>query len=495
MNGNKPPRSKFVSALFANWVGVFGLVLAISSLFVTFCLIGFDLFHGFRQPYMGILIFLVLPSFIWMGIVLAGLGVWLEFRRAKKPGAEVRDEARESRRQRQLVLALSCAFGFFMLTSLGSYQAFQVTESPQFCGALCHTVMRPEFSEYKTSPHARVPCTECHIGPGASWFVRSKISGLYQVYATVLNVYPRPIPVPVQNLRPAQETCEQCHWPAKFYGWVDLRHQFFLPDKQNTPWNIRMLVHVGGANETTGPVGGIHWHMILSNRIEYIATDESRQTIPWVRVTNLKTGAVDVYESKDSPLTPKQKALATRRLDCIDCHNRPTHIFDSPYSALDVSMWLGRIDPAIPSIKLNAAKALVKAAGAVSQAPGITMVAEELSKEYSDYQDQPKIRQAIVETQRIFEDNFFPEMKTDWRVRPNNIGHYIWPGCFRCHDGSHVDKAGQAISNACDTCHTIITQGAPGKPQTVNLEGLKFDHPGGEIPPDILCNQCHTGAP
>ncbi|MGB7910724.1 MAG: hypothetical protein WCF59_00710, partial [Desulfobaccales bacterium] len=139
MNGPKPPRSKFVSALFANWVGVFGLVLAISSLFVTFCLIGFDLFHGFRQPYMGILIFLVLPSFIWMGIVLAGLGVWLEFRRAKKPGAEVRDEAREGRRQRQLVLALSCAFGFFMLTSLGSYQAFQVTESPQFCGALCHT--------------------------------------------------------------------------------------------------------------------------------------------------------------------------------------------------------------------------------------------------------------------------------------------------------------------------------------------------------------------
>ncbi len=495
MNGNTPPRPKFVSALLANWVGVFGLVLAISSLFVTFCLIGFDLFHGFRQPYMGIIVFLVLPSFIWMGLILAGLGVWLEFRRAKKPGAEVRDEAREVRRQRQLVLALSCAFIFFMLTSLGSYRAFEVTESPQFCGALCHTVMRPEFSEYKISPHARVPCTECHIGPGASWFVRSKISGLYQVYATVLNVYPRPIPVPVQNLRPAQETCEQCHWPAKFYGWVDLRHQFFLPDKQNTPWNIRMLVHVGGANETTGPVGGIHWHMILSNRIEYIATDESRQTIPWVRVTNLKTSAVDVYESKDSPLTPKQKALARRRLDCIDCHNRPTHIFDSPYSALDVSMWLGRIDPAIPSIKLNAAKALVKAAGAVSQAPGITMVAEALSKEYSDYQDQPKIRQAIAETQRIFQDNFFPEMKTDWRVRPNNIGHYIWPGCFRCHDGSHVDKAGRAISNACDTCHTIITQGAPGKPETVNLEGLKFDHPGGEIPPDILCNQCHTGAP
>ncbi|MGC2692082.1 MAG: NapC/NirT family cytochrome c, partial [Desulfobaccales bacterium] len=188
MNGHKAPRPKFVSALLANWVGVFGLVLAISSLVVTFCLIGFDLFHGFRQPYMGILVFLVLPSFIWMGLILAGLGVWLEFRRARKPGAEVRVET-AGRRQRQLVLALSCAFIFFMLTSLGSYRAFEVTESPQFCGALCHTVMRPEFSEYKISPHARVACTECHIGPGASWFVRSKISGLYQVYAVVFNVY------------------------------------------------------------------------------------------------------------------------------------------------------------------------------------------------------------------------------------------------------------------------------------------------------------------
>ena len=408
MNGHKAPRPKFVSALFGNSVGVFGLVLAACSLFAAFCLIAFDLFHGFRQPYMGILVFLILPSFIWLGLILAGVGVWLEFRRRQKPGAEARDEAREGRRQRQLVVALSCAFLFFMLTSLGSYRAFEVTESPQFCGALCHTVMRPEYTAYKTSPHARVHCTECHIGPGASWFVRSKISGLYQVYATVFNVYPRPIPVPVQNLRPAQETCEQCHWPEKFYGWVDLRHQFFLPDKQNTPWNIRLLVHVGGANETTGPVGGIHWHMNVSNRIEYVAADESRQTIPWVRVTNRKTGAVNVYESKDNPLTPQQKALPVRVLDCVDCHNRPTHIFDSPYSALDISMWLGRIDPAIPSIKLKAAQALVKASGAVSQAGGIPLIAQILSKEYSDYQDQPKIRAGDLRDSEDLSRQFLP---------------------------------------------------------------------------------------
>ena len=496
MNGPKVPRPKFVSDLVGNWVGIFGLVLAGCSLFADFCLIAIDFFHGFRQPYVGVLIYLIIPSFIWIGFVLAGVGVWLERRRRKKPAApEVLTEANARRRTRHLVIGLACAFFFLMFSSLASYRAFQVTESPQFCGALCHTVMKPEYTAYKISPHSRVRCTECHIGPGASWFVRSKISGLYQVYATVTDTYPRPIPVPVQNLRPARETCEECHWPAKFFGWVEMRRQFFLPDKQNSPWNIRLLVHVGGASATKGPVGGIHWHRVVSNRMEYIATDESRQTIPWVRVTNLETGAVTVYESKTNPLTPQQKTLPVRVLDCVDCHNRPTHIFQSPYKALDISMWLGHIDPSIPYIKVKAAEALLKAFGADSQARGIALIPQILSKEYSGYKDQSKIWQAISETQGIFRDNFFPEMKTDWKVRPDNIGHYIWPGCFRCHDGSHVDKTGRTLPHECNTCHLIVDQGSQPRKETVSLQGLKFDHPGGEIPSEILCSQCHTGAP
>jgi hypothetical protein len=495
MNGPEAPRPKFFTALFGNWVGIFGLVVAACSLFVALCLIAIDFFHGFRQPYMGILVYLFVPSFIWFGLVCAGVGVWLERRRPPKPAAP-KGPAEANRRTRRLVAAFSFACFFLMLSTLGSYRAFQVTESPQFCGALCHTVMRPEYVTYKISPHSRVRCTECHIGPGASWFVRAKISGLYQVYATLTDVYPRPIPVPVQNLRPARETCEQCHWPAKFYGWLELRRQFFLPDKQNTPFNIRLLVYVGGAVATRGPVGGIHWHMVESNRMEYIATDEGRQTIPWVKVTNRETGAVTIYESQSNPLTPQQqKTLPRRVLDCVDCHNRPTHIFDSPYRALDVSMWLHRIDPAIPDIKMKAATAMVKAGATASQAAGLAQIAQQLSKEYSGYQNQPKIRQAISESQRIFRDNFFPEMKTDWKVRPNNIGHYIFPGCFRCHDGSHVDQTGRAVSHGCNTCHVITSQGPEPEPETVSCQGLKFDHPGGEIPPEILCNQCHTGAP
>ena len=214
MNGPKSPRPKLISALVANWVGIFGLVLAGCSLFAALFLIALDFFGGFRQPYMGILIYLIVPSFFWIGLLFAGVGVWLERRRPEKPAAaEPRVEANARRRTRQLVTALVFVFLVLMLSSIGSYRAFQVTESPGFCGALCHPVMQPEYATYKISPHARVRCTECHIGPGASWFVRSKLSGLYQVYATVTNRFPRPIPVPVQNLRPARETCEECHWP------------------------------------------------------------------------------------------------------------------------------------------------------------------------------------------------------------------------------------------------------------------------------------------
>ncbi len=496
MNEHKNSGPRSVSPLAGNWVGVFGLALASCGLFAVFCLIAIDFLHGFRQPYTGILTYLIIPSFIWAGLILVAVGVWLQRRRRKKPAAaRARVEPVGWRRTRNLIAALCGGFIFFMFSAIGSYRAFQETESVGFCGALCHTVMKPEYTAYKSSSHARVRCTECHIGPGAPWFVRSKITGLYQVYAVLTDIYPRPIPTPVQSLRPAQETCEQCHWPEKFYGSVDLYRQLFLPDKQNTPWSIRMLLHVGGANPTHGPVGGIHWHMIVANRIEYMPADKTRQTIAWVRLTNRETGAVTLYQSQDNPSTPERKTQPVRVLDCIDCHNRPTHIFHSPYDALDVSLWLDRIDLSIPDIKVKAAEALVESAGAGSRARGIDLIAQKLSKEYSDYQDQPKIRQAISETQRIFRDNFFPEMKTDWKVRPDNIGHHIWPGCFRCHDGSHADKTGRTIANACNTCHTIIAQGSQPKPGAVSLQGLKFDHPGGEIPPGILCKDCHSGAP
>jgi hypothetical protein len=182
-------------------------------------------------------------------------------------------------------------------------------------------------------------------------------------------------------------------------------------------------------------------------------------------------------------------------MDCIDCHNRPTHIFKSPNEALDLALWLDRIDPSIPSIKRNAAQALVQNAEAESQSLGLQQIAESLSSQYPDYPDQAKIRQAIAETQDIYRNNFFPEMKTNWQVRPDNIGHVTWPGCFRCHDGNLVSETGETISTDCNACHSIVSQQTGDQPATTDLAGLPFDHPGGPIPEGLMCNLCHTGAP
>jgi NapC/NirT cytochrome c family, N-terminal region len=497
MNAHRNEPSRVT--LIRNWMGIAGAALAIGSLFVVLCLIVFDFLKGFSLPYMGLLTYLIIPQFIWIGLMLMGLGLWQESRRRKRTGGPSplpHLDLNNPRHRRNLSLAVAAGFVFMLATAFGSFRAYQVTESVSFCGALCHTVMKPEYTTYQNSPHAKVRCTACHIGPGASWFVRSKISGLYQVYAVLTNSYPRPIPVPVQNLRPARETCEECHWPEKFYGAAERTHTHFLSAKENPRWTVRLLVKVGGANPTHGPVGGIHWHMIVANRIEYIPADETRQTIPWVRLTNRKEGRVTVYESKDNPLAANQKNRAVRVLDCIDCHNRPTHIFQSPDQSLDLALWLNRIDPSIPSIKMNAARALAEKSSALTtQDQMLQKIAEKLGRQYADYKDRPKIEQAILATQGIYRDNFFPKMKTNWQARPDNIGHQLFPGCFRCHDGRHVNNKGESISHSCDACHTIIAQGKEPEQTAVSLKGLKFDHPGGEIPEGILCNECHTGVP
>jgi hypothetical protein len=488
------------SALFRNWIGILGVVLTTGGLVAVLCMIAFDFFAGFSHPYLGVLTYLVLPGFIWGGLMLMGAGIWYDRRLRKKatpaecPALPLID-LNNPQHRRNLIMVSAGAVLLLLFTAFGSYRSYQVTESVQFCGALCHTVMQPEYTTYQNSPHARVRCTECHIGPGASWFVRSKFSGMYQVYAVATNSFPRPIPVPVKNLRPARETCEECHWPEKFHGATELFHKHHATDEANTPWSIRMLIKVGGANPIHGPVGGIHWHMIVANKIEYIPADDSRQTIPWVRITNRSEGRVAVYESEGNKLKPEEKADSIRVLDCIDCHNRPTHIFQSPDQALDIALWLNRIDPSIPDIKMKAAKALVGSIAAPSQDEGIRQVAETLQKEYSDFEYPQKVRQAVAETQEIYRNNFFPEMKTSWKERPDNIGHRMWPGCFRCHDGSHFTKDSHVISKECNACHTILSQGHEPASNAVDLAGLEFEHPGGEISEGTLCSECHTGAP
>jgi nitrate/TMAO reductase-like tetraheme cytochrome c subunit len=479
-------------SIFRNWVSLAGLVLMASSIFAFLLLFFLDAVVYSANPYVGILTFLVAPMFLAAGLVIFLFGAWRWRRRLVKEGGRAHalhidvDLSRPHDR-RLLAFFIPASAGFLLLTAMGSYHTYHFTESVEFCGEACHTVMKPELTTYLHSPHARVACAECHIGKGAEWYVRSKLSGTYQVYATLFHKYPTPIPTPVKNLRPAQETCEQCHWPKQFVGNLDRTISYYLPDQSNTLYSVRLALKVGGDDPTHGPVGGIHWHMNVANKIEYIATDATRQKIPWVRMTDAQ-GVVTEFRTPD--YTNDISLLDKRTMDCMDCHNRPAHKFQSPESAVNLAMSLGQIDSGLPYVKTNAEGILCRPYKDESSA--LQSIATTLANAYPQ---DPRVRPAIATVQQIYKNNFFPEMKADWRSYPDNIGHKDWPGCFRCHDGKHLSTAGKRTikANDCNACHLILAQGTGAQIDQLSSQGLKFKHPLDDYDPSFQCTDCHNG--
>jgi nitrate/TMAO reductase-like tetraheme cytochrome c subunit len=472
-----------------NWLSLTGLVIALGALFSFFLLFLLDTFAHASNPYIGILTYFVAPAFLMFGLLLTTVGALRE--RRKLGGAAgallpkfVIDLSRPHDRK-VMAFFLAGSVAFLFISAFGSYQTYHFTESTVFCGQACHTVMEPELVTYQQGSHARVGCVECHIGPGATWFVKSKLSGTYQLYATAFNKYPRPVPTPIKNLRPAQETCEQCHWPQKFSGNLERTYNYFLADETNTPFTVRMLMKVGGGDPTHGPTGGIHWHMNINNKVEYYATDESRQKIPYVRVTDSKG---TVTEFRTPKFTNEVNRADLRRMDCMDCHNRPAHRYQTPSDAVNLAMTLKRIDPTLPWIKTNAVYALTL--DYTNRTQALESIATILSDRYNK---DPRILPVIDVVQDIYRRNFFPEMKANWQVYPDHIGHMEWTGCFRCHDGEHKTADGKKTVTAtdCNSCHTILAQGSGQELLQLTPEGQKFRHPGDEV--DGLCNDCHTG--
>lgn len=481
------------------WIGSAIAVIALAN--VLF-LLALDLVGVRTNPYIGILAYMVLPAVLLFGLLLVPVGMLLERRRRRralpdKIAPYPRIDLNDPRQRSGVVFLLVGSLFFLMLTAIGSYRAHEYTDSVEFCGELCHVPMKPEMMAYQASPHARVRCVDCHVGEGAGWYVKSKLSGAYQVYAVTFNKFPRPIPTPVHNLRPAPDTCEQCHWPRKFFGAQLKVYTHYGADEKNTPRQIRMLLKVGGGDPSTSPVAGIHWHMNIGNEVTYIATDEHRQTIPWVRIKDMQ-GRVTVYQSKTSPLKPEEiEKLPKRRMDCVDCHNRPSHIYVPPDRSVDDAIFAGRISQTLPFIKQQAVEHLV--AEYPSEELAMEGIATGLDRFYlTKYPDlykarQADIRQAIAETQRIFQTTIFPEMKVDWRTHPNNIGHFYNLGCFRCHNGDHESAEGKIIRKECEICHTVIAQEESGSPVAA-MKGGEFKHPVdlGDMTA-VLCSDCHTG--
>ena len=493
-----PPPATQAPSLLQNWLSLLGTIVAACSFFAVISLIAIDYQAGSTSPYLGILTYLVTPAFLVTGLALIVVGVLLERRRrrALAPGEVPRHpriDLNIPRHRRALLIVSVVTFVFLVTTALGTYRTYHFTESVSFCGQTCHRVMEPEYTAYQRSAHARVACVQCHIGAGAGWFVRSKLSGLYQVYATLADVYPRPIPTPIVNLRPAQETCEQCHWPRKFYGNAERVNYHFRSDSLNSPWTIRLLMKIGGGDPEHGQAGGIHWHMNIANRVEYVHTDTARQVIPWVRVT-APDGRVTVYRSESDSLTGAQVDSARpRRMDCMDCHNRPSHNYQAPARAVNLALATGRLSAALPFIKRTAVALLTATYDSTPQA--MAAIDSGLTAEYRGRVAPAEIARAVAEVQRTYRSNFFPAMKVDWRVYPDNLGHTIYPGCYRCHDGNHRSADGRVITRSCATCHTIISQGRGPSAETVSPQGLEFEHPVdiGGMWRTVNCATCHRG--
>jgi hypothetical protein len=327
-----------IRELLRNPISIIGLAVAVVAFGNILFLVFIDLTRSHPSPYLGILAYMVAPAFLVLGLAIAVFGA-LYYRRKRRESAgftthTMRLDFSDPAQRGAVAFFMTFIVVFIGMSVIGSYRAYEFTDSVSFCGQLCHSVMAPEFIAYQQSPHARVACVDCHVGAGATWYVKSKLSGARQVFKTALGTFPRPIPTPVHNLRPASDTCETCHWPKKFYGAQLKVFNHFSSDEKNTPRQIQLLIKTGGGDPATGEPEGIHWHMNISNEMLYIASDEQRQIIPYIHVKDAQ-GRVTEYFAKDASLTKDQIAKADqhrmRRLpQPADAHLRASRRLGRP---------------------------------------------------------------------------------------------------------------------------------------------------------------------
>ena len=455
----------FIRGIMTNWTGTAGVALATSSflLFVFFELL--QIAGILTNSYVGLISYMALPALFLLGLILLPLS-WWQFRRATGRSTSellTRRFPDDMIRAKQVgssllgMIALLTVVNILFI-GIGGARMLHFMDSPKFCGTACHSVMEPEWVAYQNSPHARVRCIDCHVGEGARALVDAKLNGLWQVVSATFDLYERPIPTPVHQLRPARETCEKCHWPDKFFGDRIKSLQTFQFDQESTPRYTTLALKIGSGGDDAH--GTIHWHIAKANEVRYRATDEKRLTMAWVeikrgdefhRYTNRKAGKhPEVETDKDE----------VRSMDCVDCHNRPTHIYQDPETALDEALAAGRISRSLPFAKKVGLGALLGSYG-TTKAEGLKGIENAVRGHYSREQhDAPVNLQdadlMVVELQGIYSRNNFPRMNIGWNTYPSHLGHRNDVGCFRCHNRDMVDEVGLAIPYDCTLCHSIL---------------------------------------
>lgn len=513
-------QSRFLSRLQHPLV-FFGLLLFLIGFGASAFALVVDLFAEHRSPYQGLLTFGLYPTVMAVGVALALLGLFLA-RRKRRRSEDITEptdtQVELAARRHRRILAVMSLFGLVlvMLSLVGAFRAYEYTESEEFCGALCHDPMAAQFTAYSDSPHSRIECVECHVGPGPRGYIEAKVSGLRQVWEVLTDTIPRPIRAHREKLPQAADSCEHCHSSERPIGVVLLDRTRFGYDPRSSELFLRVVLHVGGGGRSSQePANGIHWHADPRNRVWFKATDERELEIPWVRVERAD-GSETVYqrvaseasesggidgESRGEAAFASAESLANvppSLMDCIDCHNRPTHRFYTPDRAVDQAIAHGRVERSLPWIKRFA----VLAAGRewATREAALAGIGPEMREHYEDHlptvlrDRESSVSAAAGVVGDLWARSHFPEFAIDSRTYPDHAGHKRFPGCFRCHDGKLVSADGRTIPNDCGLCHDFFQR----DPATGSLQAIAAD--AGVLHPfkdpahtEVGCWNCHDG--
>ena len=458
----------FIRGVSINKTGKTGVVLATSSFVAMLFLELLRVTGVLTNAYIGLITYLLLPTLFVIGLILIPIG-WIKYK--KFTGKTTRellkrqftdDELQKSNMGSKLIrTVLIFTLLNVLFLAIASMRMLNFMDKPVFCGTACHSVMGPEWATYQVSPHSRVACVECHVGEGVGALIDSKLNGTWQMISVTLDLFERPIPTPVHQLRPARETCEKCHWPEKFYGSRLKSIVHYDKDENSTPRFTTLVLKID-SGEDVGK-SGIHWHIDQENSVRYSSVDDKRQEMLWVEVKQ-KDGSFKKFTNRKL-VDNETEDDNIRIMDCVDCHNRVTHIYEDPHDAVDQRIRKGLLDRSLPYIKREAFGALISSFTTTDKAKEI--IHNRINGFYREkYPDllgikSESIDKAISTLQDVYATNVHYNMNVDWGAYPSYLGHKAESGCFRCHNNNLIDENNIPINSDCTLCHSILANDSP----------------------------------
>jgi hypothetical protein len=442
----------FVWLAARHWLSAVGVALVTVASISFLAILALELSGEARGNYYGIISYLILPAVFVVGLALIPIGLRLLRRREKagQPTGFPVLNFNDARLRSIALLVVVLTIVNLMIVSTATFKGLEVMHSDAFCGGTCHNVMQPEAVAHLTTAHAHVYCVDCHIGEGASHFVKAKLRGATQMVHFLVGDYSRPVPQPTEV---PNAICTRCHATDRFSeDRLHIRRIFGDQEKAVEKVTIYRTL-VGGFRD--GKWHGVHQHNGM--KIRYLA-DPKRANITDIEVTR-PDGSTEKFTAKDAQASAGAQWF---EMGCTDCHSRPAHRFSTPESVVEKAIGRGAIDKDLPYIGREAVAVLKASYPSQEEAKkGIpaAMVASyaKLAPEL-DAQGKAKVEAAGKLLAEEWTSNNFPDMKVTWGTYVDYLQHE--PGCYRCHNKKHVNAKGEAVQTKCNgACHdTIATE-------------------------------------